>query len=88
MKLDESGAALAGDMGVFVSKMKDSIKAHIQASLKWPRTRLEDRSQRILPANLGTKLLARRACTRYMLCGRFDPAAGSVNVASTWRRLS
>ena len=34
MKLNESGAAFAGDMGVLVSKMKDSIKAHIQASLK------------------------------------------------------
>ena len=34
MKLHESGAAFAGDMGVLVSKMKDSIKAHIQASLK------------------------------------------------------
>ena len=88
MKLDETGAALAGDMGVLVSKMKDSIKAHIQASLKWPRTQMEDRSQRIQAANLGTKFLARGACTRYMLCGRFDPAAGSVNVASRWRTLS
>ena len=34
MKLFESGAALAGDMGVLVSKMKDSIKAHNQAALK------------------------------------------------------
>ena len=88
MKLDESGAALAGDMGVLVSKMKDSIKAHIQASLKWPRTRMEDRSHRIQAANLGTELLARGACTMYMLCGRFDPAAGSVNVARRWRTLS
>ena len=83
---------------------------------------MDDRSQCIPAANLGTKLLARRvqescstttsfrelilqhsltvsicvvfgrvargACTRYMLCGRFDPAAGSVNVASRWRTLS
>ena len=34
MKLHESGAALAGDMGVLVSKMQDSIEARIQASLK------------------------------------------------------
>ena len=32
--------------------------------------------------------VARGACTRYMLCGRLDPAAGSVNVASRWRTLS
>ena len=34
MKIHESGAALAGDMGVPVSKMQDSIGAHIQATLK------------------------------------------------------
>ena len=34
MKLCESGATLAVIMGVTVSKMQDSIEAHIQASLK------------------------------------------------------
>ena len=34
MKLYESGATLAVNMGVFVAKMRDSIEAHIQASLK------------------------------------------------------
>ena len=34
MKLYESGAALAQDMGVPVSKMEESIEAHYQASLK------------------------------------------------------
>ena len=34
MKLYESGATLAVNMGVTVSKMQDSIEAHIQASLK------------------------------------------------------
>ena len=34
MKLYESGAALAQDMGVPVSKVEDSIEAHYQASLK------------------------------------------------------
>ena len=32
--------------------------------------------------------VARGACTRYNMCGRFDPAAGSVNVVSSWRTLS
>ena len=32
--------------------------------------------------------VARGACTRYMLCGRFDPAAASLNVVSSWRTLS
>merc|ERR1711868_91945 len=34
MKFYESGAALAQDMGVSVSKMEESIEAHYQASLK------------------------------------------------------
>ena len=34
MKLCESGATLAGNMGVIVSKMEESIEAHYQASLK------------------------------------------------------
>ena len=34
MKLHESRVALAGDMGVLVSKMEESIAAHCQASLK------------------------------------------------------
>ena len=34
MKLYESGATLAENMGVTVSKMQDSIEAHHQASLK------------------------------------------------------
>ena len=34
MKLCESGATLAVNIGVTVSKMQDSIGAHIQASLK------------------------------------------------------
>ena len=34
MKFYESGAALAEDMGVPVSKMQDSVEAHYQASLK------------------------------------------------------
>ena len=34
MKLYESGATLVENMRVTVSKMQDSIEAHIQASLK------------------------------------------------------
>ena len=34
MKFYESGAALAQDMGVPVSKMEESIEAHDQASLR------------------------------------------------------
>ena len=34
MKLCESGGAFAVDMGVPVSKMEESIEAHIQTSLK------------------------------------------------------
>ena len=34
MKFHESGASRTGDMRVLVSKMQDSIEAHIQASLK------------------------------------------------------
>ena len=60
MKFCESGAVLAVNMGVFVSNMQDSIEAHIQASLKMARILMEDRSQRILAASLGMKLLARR----------------------------
>ena len=34
LKFNESGAALAEDMGVPISKMQDSVEAHCQASLK------------------------------------------------------
>ena len=34
MKLYEYGATLAVNMGVTVSKMQDSVEAHIQASMK------------------------------------------------------
>ena len=34
MQFDESGATLAENMGVTVSKMQDSVEAHLQTSLK------------------------------------------------------
>ena len=101
MKLHESGAALAGDVGVLVSKMKDSIKAHIQASLKmsqdqdggpfpaypsckyWDKASGKKGSGKLFyhnvmsGADIATQpycvdcvvfgLVARGACTRYML---------------------
>ena len=55
MKLCESGATLAVNMEVTVSKMQDSIAAHIRH-----RILMEDCSQCILAASLGTKFLAKR----------------------------
>ena len=48
MKFCESGAALAQNMGVPVSKMEEVVEAHYQASSKRPRILTEAFTQRVV----------------------------------------